>query len=127
MGVRISRIHVGLLCLLLVGGCSRQTDPVIGLPDTSRVEVAASPPEPTPEAVRLLVIAEDTTRGYDDRVAALCDLGRLGDRGAVARLLRLITPESDVVTLNAIIAVGDVGDPGALPSRSSRPMLTQAA
>jgi HEAT repeat protein len=111
--------HVGLVVFLLVCGCNppapspAQAD--AAPPVAAQAEVAPPPPEPMPGTARLLAVAEDTGRGYDERVNAIKAIGRLGDRSAVPRLLRLAAPMDDVVVLAAIHALGDIGDPGALP------------
>jgi hypothetical protein len=117
-GPTMSMILPLLASLLLVGGCTRPAPPPappgIGPPDAP-AGAALPPSEPMPEAERLLVIAENQGLEYGERVEAIRSLGRLGDRGAVARLLWLSAPTNDVVALESIHAVGDIGDPRALP------------
>jgi HEAT repeats len=71
---------------------------------------------PTPEAERLLRIAEDEVQPYSARVEALDQLGERREPATVPRLLRLLPGEGDVVTLRAVIALGKIGDRRALPA-----------
>jgi HEAT repeat protein len=48
-------------------------------------------------------------------VAAIDALGRRGEPGSVARLLRLLPGDGDVVTLRVVVALGHIGDRRALP------------
>jgi hypothetical protein len=72
----------------------------------------------TPEARQLddlVQMALDRDRGTYEREAAIRSLA---EAKAVDHLLRLLPPAGDYggVTLTAIEALGDVGDPGALPA-----------
>jgi HEAT repeat protein len=70
---------------------------------------------PSPEARRLLQIAEDKGQSCKDRLRALDQLVRRREAATVPRLLRFLPGESDVVTLRVVIALGEIGDRSALP------------
>ena len=94
---------------------------VIGCGNTSKEHgitqrpVLAPGPKPSPEAERLLGIAEDRQASYSERVEALRTLSDLKDRGTVNRLAVMLPGEYDVVTLEVIHALSTIGDPRALP------------
>src|SRR4051812_23979482 len=67
----------------------------------------------TPEARKLLDIAQDKQQLYDERRHAVAALKSLGSDGVEA-LLQLVPGECDLVTLNVIDALGEIGDPRAL-------------
>ena len=71
---------------------------------------------PTPEAARLLRIAEDKGRSSEERARAIDQLGRRREAAVVPRLLRFLPGEGDVITYRVVIALGKIGDRRALPS-----------
>jgi hypothetical protein len=119
-----ARRFVGLSTLAAFAGCGpAPTDhpavapAIVTLPPApTEVSPAPAPTEVSPEAARLLEIVHDTGRPIEERRAAVESLGRLGGVGAVAALLSLLPGEYDVFTLDAVYALGEVGDPRALPT-----------
>jgi HEAT repeat protein len=71
---------------------------------------------PTPEAERLLRIAEDPRQPSKARVEAVDALGRRREDATVPRLVELLPGSGDVVTFRVVIALGQIGDPRALPA-----------
>lgn len=95
-----------LSCLLLpfaLFGCGPRS------PDSSPVTVQLSP-----EAAQLFDIAGDEEQPYGEREKAVTDLKKLG-RDGVPALIRLLPGRYDVITFDAVNALGEIGDPTALP------------
>jgi hypothetical protein len=70
----------------------------------------------TPEAERLLQIAEDWRRSYEERLKAVDQLGQRREVAVVPRLLRFLSGDADVLTLRVVYVLGKIGDRRALPA-----------
>jgi HEAT repeat protein len=62
-----------------------------------------------------LAIAERRDIETETRVAAVCRIAELGERGTVPRLLRMLPGDYDVITFEVINALGSLKDPRASP------------
>jgi hypothetical protein len=62
-----------------------------------------------------LHIAEKRDIDSETRVAALCRIAELGERGTVPRLLKMLPGDYDVVTLEVINTLSSLKDPRAGP------------
>jgi hypothetical protein len=91
---------IGFLILFVLVGCRRSAEQDKGL---------------SPEAARLLKIAEDKRRPASERLDALRGLGELKDKRTVDRLLQMLPGDLDVVTAKVVRTLEDIGDPRALP------------
>ncbi|HTU22359.1 MAG TPA: HEAT repeat domain-containing protein [Gemmataceae bacterium] len=68
-------------------------------------------------AERLLRIAENSSLEQIERGYAVEKLGARKEKAAVPRLIRLLEEhDSDALGADVIIALGDIGDPDALPA-----------
>lgn len=67
------------------------------------------------EAKRLFAIAEDATLALKTRADAVDEIGKLRERAAVPRLLRLLPGHYDVLTLRCLLALEEIQDPRAIP------------
>jgi hypothetical protein len=67
------------------------------------------------KAEHLLGIVETPKGDYQERRTAARDLGKLKDKAAVGRLLKLLPGDFDALSGDVILALGDIGDPRALP------------
>jgi HEAT repeat protein len=63
----------------------------------------------------LLGILENPKSDYQERRTAARDLGKLKEKAALDRLLRLLPGDFDALSGDVILALGDIGDPRALP------------
>jgi hypothetical protein len=73
-------------------------------------------PKVSDDAEALLRIAEDKDRPLKERGDAAAELGRFKEGGVIERLSRLLPGGYDVLTLEVINALGEIGDPRALPA-----------
>jgi HEAT repeat protein len=64
----------------------------------------------------LFKVAEDPRLDYQTRAEAVRQIGLQWNREAVPRLIRLLPSPYDVVTREVILALGEIGDPRALPA-----------
>jgi len=63
----------------------------------------------------LLIVAGDNGAATDDRVAAIRELGDMKERAAVPVLMNLLPGELDIITVTAVVALGQIGDRRATP------------
>ena len=83
--------------------------------------VTSVPPAPaieatqlSPEAARLVAIAQDNSLDPDEQRDAVKALKQLG-RDGVPALIQLLPGGYTAISLDAIEALGEIGDPSALP------------
>jgi hypothetical protein len=72
--------------------------------------------EPSPEAAMLLRVVEDRSLPLKQRGDAACRLGEQKEPAVIPRLSRLLPGDYTVLGRDIIVALGEIGDPRALPA-----------
>jgi hypothetical protein len=76
---------------------------------------AEQPQRLSMKAEHLMRVLENPKSDYQKRRSAAGDLGKLKEKAAVDRLLKLLPGDFDALSYDVIFALGDIGDPRALP------------
>ena len=111
---------VGGLLAGMSWGCCPTEDSPSAASETETTEVVTTPDpqvkpdEVSPEAKRLLAIATDPKRDYQDRVNAVYDLSEFREPGVVTPLLRMLPGRNDALTWTVVGTLGGIGDPRAI-------------
>ena len=70
----------------------------------------------SPEASRLLAVAEDDGKHYEDRIEAVFELWKRKEAAAADRLIKLLPGDYDAFTSELVNALGELRNPKALPA-----------
>ena len=114
------KLCLSVLLLTLTCCCCalQQSDPRNSLEIGARLRAVESDMkgEPISEVANwCLHIAEKRDIETGTRVAAVCRIAELGERGTVPRLLRMLPGDYDAITFEVINALGSLKDPRAAP------------